>query len=127
MGGTWQLISGGIEPDETAWQAALREMWEETRLTPKEFYRLGTLASFYRPDKDTLNTAPMFCAIVAEDAEVQINSEHDQFEWVSVDSAWSRLMWPSDHSGLAEVKSVILENGRAKEYLRIPLSSPEIS
>jgi dATP pyrophosphohydrolase len=60
MGGTWQLISGGLEPHETAWQGALREMWEETGLVPAEFYRLSTLSNFYRPDNDSLNTAPMF-------------------------------------------------------------------
>ncbi len=57
MGGTWQLISGGIEADETAWQAALREMDEETGLKPLELYRLSHLTHFYRPDNDSLNIA----------------------------------------------------------------------
>ncbi|WP_010587723.1 NUDIX hydrolase [Schlesneria paludicola] len=121
MGGTWQLISGGLEPDETAWQGALREMWEETRLKPLEFYRLSTLASFYRPDNDSLNTAPMFCAVIDNDAAVTINSEHTEIEWVNVTEADSRLMWPSDQQGLAEVRSVILNDGLAKGYMRIPL------
>jgi dATP pyrophosphohydrolase len=123
MGGTWQLISGGIEPDETAWQAALREMQEETGLTPVEFYRLSTLTSFYRPDNDSLNTAPMFCAIVAEDCTVTINAEHTHFEWVRVHAAGSKLMWPGDHAALDETRSVILGNGLAKGSMRIPLSA----
>lgn len=121
MGGTWQLVSGGLEPNETAWQAALRELREETQLTPAEFYRLSTLTRFYRPDNDSLNTAPMFCAIVAEDATVTINPEHTAFEWVNLPEAASRLMWPNDHQALAEVQDVILGNGIAKDYLRIPL------
>lgn len=121
MGGTWQLISGGLESNETAWQGALREMREETGLTPVEFYRLSTLTNFYRPDNDSLNTAPMFCAVVHRDATVTINPEHSEFEWINVSEADSRLMWPSDREGLAEVRSVILGDGQAKQYMRIPL------
>jgi dATP pyrophosphohydrolase len=121
MGGTWQLISGGIEPDETAWQAAIREMHEETGLSPREFYRLSTLTRFYRSDNDSLNTAPMFCAMVEADAVVQLNSEHTAFDWVNIDQAESRLMWPSDCEAFREVRSVLLEGGLAKQSMRIPL------
>jgi dATP pyrophosphohydrolase len=119
MGGTWQLISGGLDRDETAWQGALRELWEETGLRPRELYRLSTLTQFYRADNDSLNLAPMFCAIVEENAAVTIDWEHTAFEWVDVEAAPSRLMWPSDRQALAEVRSVILADGIAKEHLRI--------
>ena len=36
MGGTWQLITGGLDPDEIAWQGALREMREEAGLELKD-------------------------------------------------------------------------------------------
>lgn len=121
MGGTWQLISGGIEPGETAWQAAIREMHEETGLSPREFYRLSTLTRFYRPDNDSLNTAPMFCAMIEADAALQLNSEHTAFEWVNIDQAESRVMWPSDREALHEVRTIILDGGLAKESMRIPL------
>ena len=120
MGGTWQLISGGLEPEEAAWKGALREMREETGLTPIEFYRLSTLTSFYRADNDTLNTAPMFCAIVDENAGVIINPEHTAFEWVNLNQAATRLMWPSDREALEELRSVILAGAVAGKYMRIP-------
>jgi dATP pyrophosphohydrolase len=119
MGDTWQLISGGLEPDETAWQCALREMHEETGLVPEEFYRLSTLTQFYRPGTDSLNIAPMFCALVNENCDIRINAEHSAFEWVDVEEANTRLMWPSDRHALEELRSVILAGGIAKEYMRI--------
>lgn len=119
MGDTWQLISGGLEPHEAAWQGALREMHEETGLVPEEFYRLSTLTHFYRPDNDSLNIAPMFCAMVNEDSVVRINAEHSAFEWVDVEEANSRLMWPSDRQALEELQSVILAGGIAGKYMRI--------
>jgi dihydroneopterin triphosphate diphosphatase len=123
MGGTWQLISGGLEANETAWEAGLREIREETGLRPREYYRLSTLTQFYRPDNDSLNTAPMFAAIVEANAEVVINHEHTDFAWIGLDDAEARLMWPGDRAALAEVRSVILADAPAKEYLSIPLSS----
>ena len=46
MGGTWQSIYGGILAGETAWQAAARELKEETGLVPLEFYQLDTVNTF---------------------------------------------------------------------------------
>src|SRR5436305_1491279 len=70
MGGTWQAISGGIEPEETAWQAALRELNEEAGLMPIEFYRLPVVNTFYIAEHDTLWHTVPFCAIVAPEALV---------------------------------------------------------
>ena len=36
--GEWCQVAGKIEEGETAWQAALRELNEETGLTPTTFY-----------------------------------------------------------------------------------------
>ena len=123
MGATWQLISGGLNPDETAWQAALRELQEETGLQPREFYRLSTLTSFYRADNDSLNVAPMFCAIVDEGAAVTLDAEHTAFEWVDLEAVSSRLMWPSDRQALEEVRTVILGGGIGKAHLRISIQA----
>jgi dihydroneopterin triphosphate diphosphatase len=123
MGGTWQLISGGLEPNETAWQAALREMREETGLSPRDFYRLSTLTQFYRPDNDSLNTAPMFCAIVDSGATCTINDEHIEHAWVDLADATTRLMWPGDRAALAEVVSTLLADSAAKPYMRIALDA----
>jgi hypothetical protein len=63
----------------------------------------------------------MFCALVGENDAVTINPEHTSLEWVNLDEAESRLMWPSDHAAFQEVRSVILNNGLAKPYMRISL------
>ena len=52
MGGTWQNIYGGIREGETAWQAAIRELHEETGLKPLEFYQLDTVNTFYLATDD---------------------------------------------------------------------------
>lgn len=126
MGGTWHVISGGIEPDETAWQAVLREMREETGLAPAELYCLGTMSGFYRPDNDSLNIAPMFCAVVDKEAAVTLNPEHTAFEWIDVNEADSRLMWPADRQALEEIRTTILTNSVVKECRKIPKESWQV-
>ena len=121
MGGTWQLITGGIEPGETAWQAAVREVGEETGLTVGELYRLAVVTQFYRVDNDAICIAPMFCAVVREGAAVTINPEHTHLEWTPLATAASRLMWPTDHEAIRQVQTVILTDFPAKPHLRVPL------
>lgn len=40
--GTWALVGGGAEPGESPVEAALREAWEEARISPQEVQVLGT-------------------------------------------------------------------------------------
>src|SRR4051812_31319840 len=85
MGETWQLVTGGIDDGETAWQAALRELQEETGLVPFEFYQVDVMNTFYLAATDTISMSPMFCAMVAADANVTLNHEHTDFRWVARD------------------------------------------
>lgn len=119
MGGTWQLISGGIESGETAWQAALREIHEETSLRPVEFYRLSHVTQFYRPDNDTLNTGVTFCAIVSANASVSLDNENTEFQWMPLNQTRAQLMWANDQESFDEVCRVILNDGPSKAYQRI--------
>ncbi len=119
MGGTWQNVYGGIKESETAWQAALRELREETGLTPLEFYQLDTVNSFYLAHDDCIWNCPGFCAIVSPSAEVVLNEEHDAYRWVQRDDYAAGLMWPGERAACAELCREILDNGPAKPYLRI--------
>src|SRR5688572_2161116 len=77
LGGTWQIVRGRSEPGETAWQAALRELREETSLLPGEFYKLSLLETFYLIPGETIWHVPGFVAVVGRSAEVVLNDEHD--------------------------------------------------
>jgi dATP pyrophosphohydrolase len=121
LGGAWAVVRGGIEEGETAWQAALRELFEETGLKPLEFYQLDTIDVFYLVDGDTLWHAPGFCAVVSRDAKVVLNDEHDAIRWVPRDRIDVDFLWPGERNQLAELCREVLDNGPAKPYLRINL------
>jgi dATP pyrophosphohydrolase len=121
LGGAWSTIRGGIHDGETAWQAARRELAEETGLTPRDFYQLDTIDNFYLVDGDTLWHAPGFCALVNREVQVVLNEEHDAFRWVPRERIDADFLWPGERAQLAELCREILDDGPAKKYLRIKL------
>ncbi len=85
--GEWCQIAGAIEAGETAWQAAIRELAEETALVCKDLYSADICEQFYEADRDAVSILPVFVAYVDESAEVIINHEHSEFCWVSFNDA----------------------------------------
>src|SRR5262245_8219795 len=123
MGNTWQIVRGGVEPNESYARAALREMREESGLQPMELYRLGSVESFYTAFDDTLWHSVAFCAIVSREATVKLNDEHDDFRWIGRDRIENETMWASERMALRDLFRDILDDGTAKAYLRV--QSPE--
>ena len=74
--GDWQGVHGHIEPGEAAWQAALRELDEETGIDPSDWFRLIRVASFYEPATDAVYLVPGFVALAAPGAVVRLSAEH---------------------------------------------------
>ena len=85
--GTWQQISGRIEPGETGWRAALREIREETGLVPSRFYSANETEVFYEPRQNCINVIPVFVGFVEADARIVLSAEHDEFRWVTAEEA----------------------------------------
>jgi dihydroneopterin triphosphate diphosphatase len=119
MAGAWSTVRGVVEAGETAWAAAIRELKEEAGITPVEFYQLDTVDTFYLHGDDTIWHCPGFCALVGRDVTVTLNSEHDQFRWVDRSEIDRQFLWPGERAQLAELCREILDNGPAKQYLRI--------
>lgn len=119
MGGTWQPVTGRIEPGECAWQAALRELKEETALEPLELYSVEAVQMYYMQVDDAIWHAVPFCAYVRPDAPITLDQEHDQYRWIPRDHAAGQFFWSADKRAVAEICLTILDNSPAKAFLRI--------
>lgn len=109
--GVWQPVTGGIERRETAWQAAAREVLEETGLAPVRWWALEHLTLFYSPAKDAVLALPVFAAEVAWTDPVHLSREHDRYAFVSPAVAARRVLWGTQRAALRAVRDEVLAGG----------------
>lgn len=119
LAGTWQTVRGSIEGGETAADAALRELREETSVRPAEFFRLGSVETFYDLDSDSIWHSAAFFALLAADATVTINDEHDALRWIDENEIDRHFMWPSEKPLINEIRDELLGDGLCKRFLHI--------
>lgn len=90
----WQPVTGRMNPGEPAYEAALREIAEETNLIPEEFWVVPNVNSFYNPKKDSASLIPVFAGRVGVDSEITISEEHEDYGWFTFEEAIPLLAWP---------------------------------
>lgn len=91
--GIWQMVTGSVQENEKTFEAALREIKEETGLTPQKLWVVPNVNSFYSPEQDRVIMIPVFAALVNEHSKVIISSEHSEFRWVNKEEAKELLAW----------------------------------
>ncbi|MEO0568159.1 MAG: NUDIX domain-containing protein [Pseudomonadota bacterium] len=120
LAGEWCQVAGGIEEGETAWQAALRELKEETGLSPARFYSADICEQFYEADRDAITIAPVFVAFVT-DGEITLNEEHSDYRWVGFDKARMMVPFPGQKRVLSHIENHFLAKEPSK-WLKIDIS-----
>src|SRR5262245_12816178 len=98
--GSWQTVYGGIHARESAVVAALRELKEETGLTPIAMWQVEYLESFYFKPHDYVLLMPVFAVEVSKSAVITLNEEHDDLRWVAEARIDSSFMWRTQREAL---------------------------
>lgn len=93
--GIWQCVTGRVNTQESAVQAAIREVLEETSLIPLRMWTLPHVAAWYSPNDNRVEHSPCFGVMVAESSQPRLSNEHDAFEWLSPATANTQLLIPT--------------------------------
>lgn len=92
--GQWRMIGGKVKPGETYWQAALRELEEETNLKPMKFWTIPGVNQFYEHQTDTIHSIPAFAAQISPDDTIELDEEHNHYQWTDSENAAKLIQWP---------------------------------
>ncbi|SFU08993.1 dATP pyrophosphohydrolase [Pseudovibrio denitrificans] len=121
---TWSQISGGIEGDETAWQAMIREVQEETGITLKDLWSADADIHFYVPEQNSFSILPVFVSHVSRNTPVTLNKEHDAYQWFSFADAKALVSFPGQRQILDLIEDEFI-NRTPTPHLRINLSTSQ--
>ena len=102
----WQGVAGKIEAGETSWEAAIRELKEETGFEPVIIFVADNVSKFYEAHGDWVNMVPVF-GIEVEDEEVILSDEHCEFKWVDFNTAHQTLIWSGQKDGITAIFNML--------------------
>jgi len=104
--GIWQPVAGKVKAGESAWQAGLRELDEETGLKPSNFYTLDHLSSYYLHRFDRIIHVPAFMAEVGL-SDPTLSSEHDKYQWLPLHEALALASWRPYRKALKSIPHLL--------------------
>jgi len=107
---TWQILIGHVQDSETAVEAVLRELREETKLNPLAVYSLNHVSRFYEATDDSIYLVPVFVTVVPFSARVVLNPrEHQRYKWCISQQAQRWLHWQQHRRSLVQVQREFIE------------------
>ncbi len=116
----WQGVAGKIEDGETSWEAATRELKEETGLAPLKMFVADHVSKFYETNGDRINLVPVF-GIEVDSKDVTLSDEHIDYKWLDFEEAFDTLIWNGQKQGLKTVYNMLLKNDDRIRWTTIEL------
>ena len=114
----WQGVAGKIEEGETAPEAAIRELKEETGFDPVNMFVADHVSRFYEVQGNRVNLVPVFGMEVDSD-EVILSEEHVDFKWVNITDALKTLVWNGQKEGIQMVYDMVTSDDDRMKWSRV--------
>jgi len=116
--GMWQIVTGSVEPDEHAYDAAIRELKEETGLESEVWYKLPYLGGFYDMKRNTVESVPAFAVLYQNKPNIIISDEHSEYKWIKNSEIENYMPIPDHINGIMQLEK-LMNNQEHLEIFRI--------
>jgi len=121
FGGVWQMVTGRIEENEKAYETAVREVKEETGLTPVRLWIAPNVNSFYSAERDAILFIPVFIVEVEGEASASVSSEHSELRWVTSQEAKEMLIWKGQRFSVDTICEYLTKEGNTLNFNEIEI------
>lgn len=115
--GQWRMIGGKVREDEHAADAAKRELYEESSLSPELFWTIPSVNTFYDSKADRVRQIPAFAASVDPTASIRLNHEHTDWAWVSEEEIEEYIKWPEQRRLIKLLIRITTDNQILEEWI----------
>mgnify|MGYP000104751200 CR=1 FL=1 len=106
----WSLPKGHLEEGESATDAALREVLEETGLTGEVVGELGTIDFWFQQEKVTIHKTVHHFLIIAKEGTLTAQvGEVDEIAWVALDQIAKRLTHDDEKQLVAKAHELLAD------------------
>lgn len=113
----WRMVGGKVHAGETYFEAGLRELQEETGLSPKLFWSIPSINQFYDHNSDSIFQIPAFGAQVEKTVTITLNHEHVSWKWISQDQIDTYIQWPEQKRLMNLLADLVTANQILDEWI----------
>lgn len=121
--GIWQPVTGKIKKNETAYEAAIREIKEETGIVPKKLWVIPNINTFYNHNKDVISFIPVFGVSVEVNTKIKISNEHCQYGWFTPEESKKLLAWPGQKKSVEIISEYVINKKYLLNLLEVDLTN----